>query len=465
MVLTERPAGYGRSGEPRAAQSVGGAQEAPCQEPGDSETTDVEARGNLDADAWEWLVGCEEAAQRKAQAAERERGRDNMTVVLKHLRTTTRICYLRQHPHERSEGVQGGLLQCGQPVVLLTDMPTQDFVCVRATYVTDVGDEVSREGWLHVCWIGARYDGQEYKLLTESEWWKGEWTVSTAELGVWVRRNEDTEASLRDELALAGESDRRVAAARARPLEETKRCGHCTYIALSLGRPRQAEWKVCDLKCHVTVGYAAPMEAREREKLADILNDIVVGWTHMSPSVRPRRLSRFRQFQLQTEKQRDEERRSSLGWGGCRRGPVVQMSQETVDRYLREDLVYTPHLTNEETIESVVRRTWQRDGRELEAAEARVAGLSTDIAEKKTLRLPTASRGLGDSADIRDLLCYIGDAMLHFAACYRRDPQGKLVRPSITGEPFWHMSWQGGWARRDEQDARRGRSQGSSLMQ
>ena len=97
VVLTERPAGYGRSGEPRAAQSVGGAQEAPCQEPGDSETTDVEARGNLDADAWEWLVGCEEAAQRKAQAAERERGRDNMTVVLKHLRTTG-IYYLRQHP-------------------------------------------------------------------------------------------------------------------------------------------------------------------------------------------------------------------------------------------------------------------------------------------------------------------------------------------------------------------------------
>ena len=132
------------------------------------------------------------------------------------------------------------------------------------------------------------------------------------------------------------------------------------------------------------------------------------------------------------------------------------MSRVTLERYLQEDLVYTPHVPKDQTLQEVVRRTWVRDGEELRRAEARVLGLSTHVATTGELRLARASDGLGASHDIRDLLCYLGDAMGHWSSCFKRNPEGKLVRPNLTWESHWHMSWQGGWVRRDALEKRIG---------
>ena len=138
-----------------------------------------------------------------------------------------------------------------------------------------------------------------------------------------------------------------------------------------------------------------------------------------------------------------------MGFGTCRSGTVVFMSEATVARYLQEELVYTPHVPEGQTLQDVVRRTRVRASEELRCAEARVSGLSTDVATTGELRLALASDGLGDSHDIRDLLHYLRDAMGHWASCFKRNSRGQLVRPNLTYPSHWHMSWQGGWVRRD----------------
>ena len=264
-----------------------------------------------------------------------------------------------------------------------------------------------------------------------------------------MKRHEDADSKLREELALAGEADERIAAHRERLLDEVKREGHCTYVALSLGRPRKGHWRVCGTKCHITIGYAAPMDAKERKKLGEILNEIVEGWVRLAPAARPRALTRFRRFQLQTVEERDRERASSASFGAYRNGGKALMSRATVERYLQEDLVYTPHVPEDQTLVELVRRTWVRDGEELRSAEARVPGLSTDVATTGELRLACASDGLGASHDIRDLLCYLRDATGHWASCFKRNQKEQLVPPNLTWESHWHMSWQDGWVRRD----------------
>ena len=133
------------------------------------------------------------------------------------------------------------------------------------------------------------------------------------------------------------------------------------------------------------------------------------------------------------------------------------MSRATVERYLQEDLVYTPHVPEDQTLVELVRRTWVRDGEELRSAEARVPRLSTDVATTGELRLASASDGLVDSHDIRDLLYYQKNAMWHWASCFKRTSIGQLVRPNLTSDSHWHMSWQDdGWVRRDAPETRIG---------
>ena len=90
-----------------------------------------------------------------------------------------------------------------------------------------------------------------------------------------------------------------------------------------------------------------------------------------------------------------------MGFGTCRSGDVTLMSRATVERYLQENLVYTPHVPEGQTLQEVVRRTWVRDGEELRRAEARVLRLSTDVATTGELRLARASDGLGESHDFQ----------------------------------------------------------------
>ena len=402
-----------------------------------------------------WIMEGEEAKVRKEQAEARERGRDDLAAIHARLRTLG-MYVLRSLPRSDSAPATGGLISSGQAVELLSTEPQGDFVRVRARNDDTQGSGAAVQGWIHVDRLTATFDEQEYRLLTEEEWWNQAWTVSAEELGVWVRRHEDHDSTLKEELALAGEADDKVAAQRERLLDEVKREGHCTYVALSLGRPRKGHWRVCGTKCHITIGYAAPMDATQRQQLGEMLNEVVEGWVRLAPASRPLGLTRFRQFQLQTVEERDRERASKVGFGTCRSGSVACMSRVTLERYLQEDLVYTPHVPKDQTLQEVVRRTWVRDGEELRRAEARVLGLSTHVATTGELRLARASDGLGASHDIRDLLCYLGDAMGHWSSCFKRNPEGKLVRPNLTWESHWHMSWQDGWVRRDAPEKRIG---------
>ena len=398
-----------------------------------------------------WIMEGDEARERQEQAEARERGRDDLAAI--HARLRTRGMYgLRLLPRSDSAPAMGGLISSGQAVELLSTVPVSDFVRVRTRNDdTQIGG-AAVEGWIHVDQLTAEFDKQEYRLITEAEWWWQAWTVSTNELGVWVRRHVDHNSTLNEELALAGEAGNEVAAHRKRLLDEVKREGHCTYVALSLGRPRKGHWRVCGTKCHITIGYAAPMDSTQRDQLGKMLNEVVEGWVRLAPASRPFGLTRFRRFQLQTVEERDRERASNVGFGTCRSGTVVLMPEATLERHLRDDLVYTPYVSDGQTLQDVVRRTWVRDGEELRRAQARVWGFSTDAATTGELLLARASDGLGESHDIRDLLCYLKNAMWHWASCFKRTSTGQLVPPNLTSDSHWHMSWQDGWVRRDAPD-------------
>ena len=67
---------------------------------------------------------------------------------------------------------------------------------------------------------------------------------------------------------------------------------------------------------------------------------------------------------------------------------------------------------------------------------------------REVLCLEQAADGLVASPEIVDPLHYISDAILHFASAYKRDARGGLVHPCLTQPCHWHMSWQGGWVRK-----------------
>ena len=70
-----------------------------------------------------------------------------------------------------------------------------------------------------------------------------------------------------------------------------------------------------------------------------------------------------------------------------------------------------------------------------------------------TLCLAQAADGLGASLEIVDLLNYIANDILHFASAYTRHAREKLVHPCLTQACHWHMSWQGGWVRKQRRSA------------
>ena len=168
--------------------------------------------------------------------------------------------------------------------------------------------------------------------------------MRAAELGVWVRENGRTRQELDTDFELMGEADKETAKQRARFIIAIQDGESCTYVALSLGRPRKGCWRVCGERCHITIGYVARMDGRGRLRLQEILVWILNEWRWRDPASRPRAVVRFRKFELQTPEDKSMEKSSSLDLSACRRGPVAMMGTQKVTQLLQEERVYVHSL-------------------------------------------------------------------------------------------------------------------------
>ena len=98
-------------------------------------------------------------------------------------------------------------------------------------------------------------------------------------------------------------------------------------------------------------------------------------------------------------------------------------------------------------MDDVVRRARQRDLQGYDEAVRRSRGLRSVAELEGRLYMEKASAGLGRSPGLRDLLHYVTNAIYHFASAFARDERGQLIHPCLTGEEWWHMSYQAGWVR------------------
>ena len=101
-------------------------------------------------------------------------------------------------------------------------------------------------------------------------------------------------------------------------------------------------------------------------------------------------------------------------------------------------------------LEDFLRRVHERDSHELEEARRRAQGLVRVEDHEGWLRLETMSSGLEGSQDIKDLLMYLSHAISHFGSAHRRTEDGRLVHPLLAWENGWHVSWQTGWLKREQ---------------
>ena len=118
-----------------------------------------------------------------------------------------------------------------------------------------------------------------------------------------------------------------------------------------------------------------------------------------------------------------------------------------VEKLLNEERLDTVHRPEDSSLREVVERAWVRDSEEIRQAELRVEGLRSTQELGGVLTLDAARQGLGNSPEIKDLLYYLSNAIVHFASAYRRPEKGKLIQPCLTDPDHWHMSLQNGWVR------------------
>ena len=70
--------------------------------------------------------------------------------------------------------------------------------------------------------------------------------------------------------------------------------------------------------------------------------------------------------------------------------------------------------------------------------------------DSNILNMMRCDAGLGESLELRDLLAYLTDRVLHFPRCHFDNKNGRpVVPPMVTGEHAWHCTRQGGWLRSD----------------
>ena len=208
-----------------------------------------------------------------------------------------------------------------------------------------------------------------------------------------------------------------------------------TYVALELGKATSTlvGWRSCG-NVHVTLGYLPTMQAAERDKLSDILNQLVEEWKQLSAEFRPAKLIAFRQFRIQSREER--------GYDSWKREPIVFYRKDYVQKLASEGRLQS-HAPTSENIMRLSKRIWERDYERSCGAQLRAEALPTLHAGVLTMQSPCsglgAARDCTKSAELLDLLEYLALRMDGFKPAYEK-LDGKLLLPLLTDPSRWHCS-------------------------
>ena len=374
---------------------------------------------------------------------------------------------LREGPHRKSQKVSVDL-PGGTPLRAVSWEIRHESIEVHVVRGA-VGEALSPSRWAggtecEVGWIALEdvmgYDDRRwYRGLTEDEWYNSCWQTTVEALRVWVSQGGRTWQQVYDSI-LPVQGQKREEKKHLAKVRETFEAEGYTYVALGLGRMWRGKWEVTNLRLHVTIAYAAAMAESEMKALQEILTHQVHEWGRLEPHLRPRRLTRFRQWETQTRVEKAGDTRLTRN---STRRPIVSMGQGEVEAMVAEDRIHTLDLDaeDEETLSEFVGRLYHRDRDRLQEGRERAAALSKNNGQ---LRVECADEGLGEgSQEIQDLLAYLADTVRFFASASKRlEPEpgrrkGKLVPPYVTPPERWHITKQGSWLRstecsREEQD-------------
>ena len=333
------------------------------------------------------------------------------------------------------------LLPVGSKVIPLNS----ETRCCQMEVTVPAKDGETLRGWVHAHDVVGWKEGRQYEPMDYADWWETPWDVKAVEMSIWVRENSCTPEEIGEELWMLGLPSGNQ---RSNFLAELRAQKECTYVALGLGRLSRNGWQVCSETSHVTIGYLAWMWPSERAKLQEILVGILKRWRVLPPAERPTKLTRFRQFEVMTQEEKARTSRSNAGSYECRSARVGIMRRAYMELLIEEGRIDTPFRPEDEPIDDLVRRVHERDQHELRQAALRACNLRGVEELGGLLRLDRASDGLGESAELQDLLQYLTNAICHFASAFRRTNEGKLVHPCLACEERWHVSQQTNWLRR-----------------
>ena len=228
---------------------------------------------------------------------------------------------LRQDPSSMSDLLTDNHQRiCNGDVVVLLDWRSTNGFCLVET------EDQKVTGWIRASHIEfVRFGEVDYKLFDPIDelWWSSSWNFNTRNCWVRVqeaiveRRNWSDVVQHLDEIGVSSKliTDE--------ILEHWSDKGY-TYVALELGKATSTldDWESYG-NVHVTLGYLPPMQPTERNKLYDILNQVLQEWKELPAESRPKRLLHFRQFRMHT---RDFELRICIHnktsgrrtWLGCK---------------------------------------------------------------------------------------------------------------------------------------------------
>ena len=218
-----------------------------------------------------------------------------------------------------------------------------------------------------------------------------------------------------------------------------------TYIALEIGKPSCAEGWMPLHNAHITLAYAGPMEEKCRRVLQGDLNGILWTWPRTPPNDRPRKLVDWRKLKMRTEEE------SQWEWT---REEMVWESLEDLLQMAEHRLLDRPTFVEPQKLPAYLKRVHQREVARLQEHAGRIAKL-IELADQPHhqepsevwMSLPTAGLGF-TSWNLRDLLAYLADRILHYPKTYRLNAIGQLVPPFLTRPGSWHCTRSSDWKHR-----------------
>ena len=314
------------------------------------------------------------------------------------------------------------------------------------------------QGFIRARHIKVIWHNVRYVELNDRAWYPNVWMLDTSHEQCWIRVSEATPQQLDDvDIEALGHSWNP-------DIHDSLFSNGYTYVSLEVGRPRRhtISFEVgrprglinrSHRHCHLTIGYASPMEPGDRDRLRRALSNLLSHWLWTHPGQRRYDHNIFyaRRFHLLRAD------RSPDDWMAWYIGRIVMRNatelEELLDNGRIVDVHFDPEVDGD--FKDHIRKLYKRDNDRFHDAEVRAAGLQP---HSGWLAMQHRSDGKGlteSSRELHDLMEYLGDRLFYYFPAQFRVPVRNVatgpkrwkLRPPFCADPTrWHCTRQGDWA-------------------